>query len=203
MIFCVIKKMVTLTKHAEAREDTAYTFAALLNKQLYQLMKKSGLVLIAVLMVAAINAQSSYKSAIGGRFGTTYYDLFSVSFKTFITKPGALEFNAGFGSKSYEHDNKAVSGSVAIAYQHHFPIGNIEGFKWYIGGGAVVYNSNSDHDDYNGFGFGVFPTGGVDYKIGNIPLNVSADLRPTIFVTGPGYYNSYYGNFGIAARYTF
>jgi len=147
-------------------------------------------------------AQSDYKNAIGGRFGTTYYDLFSASFKTFITKPGALEFNLGVGGRSYDYDNAFVV-SASAAYQHHFPIGNIEGFKWYVGGGLMVYNAASNYDDYKGFGFGIFPTGGVDYKINKIPLDVSVDVRPTIFITAPGYYNSYYGNFGIAARYTF
>jgi hypothetical protein len=157
-------------------------------------------------------AQSDYKNAIGGRFGTTYYDLFSASFKTFITKPGALEFNLGVGGRSYDHGpnyvDKTFTISASAAYQHHFPIGKIEGFKWYVGGGLMIYNSRNDKDgnsdyDYNGFGFGLFPTGGVDYKIKSIPLNVSADVRPTIFITAPGSYNSYYGNFGIAARYTF
>ncbi|MFT4024308.1 MAG: hypothetical protein QM664_11050 [Flavihumibacter sp.] len=53
------------------------------------------------------------------------------------------------------------------------------GLQWYIGGGVAAYNSFSNKDYYRGFGLGLFPTGGVDYKFGNIPLNVSADFRPT------------------------
>ena len=168
-------------------------------------MKRILLLGIGVVSIAVMSyAQSDYKNAIGGRFGTTYYDLFSASFKTFVTKPGALEFNLGVGARSYDaHNTFAISASAA--YQHHFPIGNIEGFKWYVGGGLMVYNAsnNNPNKDYEGFGFGIFPTGGVDYKIKAIPLDVSVDVRPTIFIAAPGYYNSYYGNFGIAARYTF
>ena len=166
-------------------------------------MKKLLLLSIGIVALGLMTQAQDYKSAIGGRLGTTYYDVFTASYKTFITEPGALEFNAGVGGKKYDHDYRTFAVTASAAYQHHFPIGNIAGFKWYVGGGLMIYNATSDYDRLKGFGFGVFPTGGVDYKIGNIPLDVSADIRPTIFIAAPGYYNSYYSNFGIAARYTF
>ena len=62
----------------------------------------------------------------------------------------------------------------------------------------------SDYDDYDGFGFGIYPTGGVDYKFSNIPLNLTADIRPTFLVANPNNHNNgFIGNLGIAARYTF
>jgi hypothetical protein len=155
---------------------------------------------------ASLQAQdgSSYKNGIGLRAGGGYYDVIAASFKTFVTAPGAIEINVGFrpyGITGYSWFN--LSGSVS--YQHHFPIGSIEGFKWFIGGGATAFNTFSNYDHYKGFGLGIFPTGGVDYKFGNIPLNVSADIRPTISIIKPySYYNSFYaGNAGISARYTF
>jgi hypothetical protein len=154
-------------------------------------------------IVSASFAQSNsqdYKSAIGARLGSTYYDLLSFSYKSFITEQGALELNAGFGSKNYDYSTATLS--AAISYQHHFDIKPAPGLKWFVGGGLTVFNTFSDHHEYEGFGFGIFPTGGVDYKFNGIPLNVSADVRPTIHVVGPSYYNSFYGDFGIAARYT-
>ncbi len=154
---------------------------------------------------AAIHAQSDYKSAVGLRIGDGYYDLVSASLKIFLGKsPGALEVNIGFrnyGIPGYDWFN--VSGSVS--YQYHFNIGSIEGLKWFIGGGAIAFNTFSSYEDYKGFGIGVFPTGGVDYKFSKIPLDVSADIRPTIEVVKPyDYYSSFYlGNVGISARYTF
>ncbi len=149
---------------------------------------------------------SDYKSAIGGRFGNTYYDVFSFSYKTFITDPGALELNAGFGAKGYGNYNTATL-SAAISYQHHFDIKPVQGLKWFVGGGATIFNTfskkDNDYTGYSGFGLGIFPTGGIDYKFASIPLNLTADARPTFHVVSPGYYNSVYGNFGIAARYTF
>lgn len=169
-------------------------------------MKKSLLILVCSLGMAAFTyaQDGDYKSAIGGRIGGGYYDLVAGSFKTFITDPGALEFNVGFrpyGFTGYSWFNLSASAS----YQHHFPIGNIEGFRWFVGGGLTAYNTFSSHSDYRGFGLGVFPTGGVDYKFGNIPLNVSADIRPTISIVKPyDYYNGFYiGNGGLSVRYTF
>lgn len=152
-------------------------------------------------------AQSDYNSAIGGRIGG-YYDLVSASYKTHITEPGALEFNLGFrGYDRGAYDWATVA--FSFAYQHHFPIKPVPGLRWYVGGGLTAYHSFSDNDNLRGFGLGIFPTGGIDYKFEKIPLNLSADVRPTIGVAdpydAPGYkYRSFRGdNFGISARYTF
>lgn len=153
---------------------------------------------------------SDYKSGIGLRAGGGYYDIVSASYKTFITAPGALELNLGL---------RPYTGwfhlSFSGAYQHHFPIGSIEGFKWFVGGGLIGVNTFSKYDYDDGFRLGIFPTGGVDYKFANIPLNVSADIRPTYMIVRPDidkntypYYVSpysrfYAGNVGASVRYTF
>ena len=169
-------------------------------------MKKIVLLLIvAVSYSLNLKAQdgSDYKSAIGIRLGSTYYDVFSFSYKTFISAQGAIELNAGFGSKGYGEGNHASTLSFAGSYQHHFDIKPVNGLKWFIGGGATIFNTFSDNNTYEGFGFGIFPTGGIDYKFPTIPLNLTADVRPTFQIVTPSYYNSFYGNVGIAARYTF
>jgi hypothetical protein len=171
-------------------------------------MKKTVFVILAAIgFAASVNAQSDYKSAIGVRLGTEYWDLISASLKTFIIPQGALEFNAGFGSRS-RYSSNAGTVSASAAYQHHFDIKPVEGFKWFVGGGATIYNSfyknnNGLHNDYDGFGLALFPTGGVDYKFAKIPLNVSADLRPTFRLAGPSAYNSVYASVGVSARYVF
>lgn len=148
-----------------------------------------------------------YKRGIGLRAGGGYYDLIAASFKTFVTKPGAIELNLGFRPYTYSYVSSYnwFNLSLSASYQHHFPIGSVEGLKWFIGGGVTAFNTFSSYEDYKGFGLGVFPTGGVDYKFGNIPLNVSADFRPTISVIKPyDYYSRFYaGNVGASVRYTF
>ncbi len=76
--------------------------------------------------------------------------------------------------------------------------------KWYVGGGATVFHSSSKYDPFKGVSVGLFPTGGADYKFAKIPLNVSADWRPTFLVAKTDQYNGFYGDgFGVSARYTF
>jgi hypothetical protein len=166
-------------------------------------MKKIMLLLVLCAAAFISNAQKNggdYNAAIGARFGTTYYDIVSFSYKKFTNAKGALEFNAGFGSHGYGGYNTATL-SGALSYQWHFDI-PVEGLKWFVGGGATVFNTFSEGNDYEGFGFGLFPTGGIDYKFPTIPLNLTADVRPTFLVASPSYYNSVYTNFGFAVRYT-
>jgi hypothetical protein len=171
-------------------------------------MKRFFLALIAGVCISSVGVAQvngpDYKAGIGLRFGSGYYDAMSVSFKLFITEPGALEFNLGGRPYSYGRSNVSLSGS----YQHHFPIPNIEGFKWFIGGGLSFLNSivdddqNPGNDDFDeGFGMAIFPTGGVEYKF-KFPLAVSADFRPNIYLATP-YKDNFNPNFGVAARYTF
>jgi|ERR1700734_1658488 hypothetical protein len=157
-----------------------------------------------VYLMAAANAQSTYQSAIGGRIGDGYADLFSASYKTFVSDKGAIELNLGFRSYGVPHYSW-VDLSFSASYQYHFNIEAVEGLKWFIGGGLVAFNSFSSYSNYSGPGLGIFPTGGADYKFENIPLNLSLDFRPTLVLLKPyNYYNSFYpGNFGLSARYTF
>lgn len=165
-------------------------------------MKKITLLLAAVLFIGSSFAQD-YKNSIGIRLGSGHYDVAAVAFKTFITQPGALEFDLGIRPHS-RGNNDWVNLSFSGTYQHHFPIGDIQGFKWFVGGGAILSNTFSDYEDSKGFSAGIYPTGGVDYKLKNAPFAFSADIRPTIHVVnGAGYYNGFYANGGVTARYTF
>jgi hypothetical protein len=167
-------------------------------------------VLLVCGMLGTAFAQSDYKSAIGGSIRSGYHEVVSGSFKTFITDAGALEFNLGGRGRKYG-DFDWVTVAFSATYQHHFDIKPVPGLRWYVGGGLMMYNSFSDDDAYKGFGMGIYPTGGIDYKFANIPLNLSADIRPTISVVDPydshehGYdYRTFNGdNFGISVRYTF
>ncbi|MGK6349791.1 hypothetical protein [Parapedobacter sp. DT-150] len=149
------------------------------------------------------SAQSDYKNSIGIRLGSGYYDVIAAAFKTFITQPGALEFDLGIRPYSVG-DYDWTSVSISGTYQHHFPIGDIDGFKWFVGGGMVLSNTFSDFDDRRGFNAGIFPTGGVDYKLRNAPFAFSADIRPTVHVVrGYDYHSGFYANGGVTARYVF
>ncbi len=163
------------------------------------------LALVALFFTVGVFAQD-YKNSVGIRFGGGYYDLVGASFKTFISAPGALEFDLGVKpSQSYGGYSDGVTNlSISGAYQHHFPIANIEGFKWFVGGGAIIANTFSDYEDWSGVSVGIFPTGGVDYKLKNAPFAFSADVRPTAhFVKSYGGINGFLFNGGLTARYVF
>lgn len=149
-------------------------------------------------LTLGLSAQD-YKNSIGIRLGSGYYDVISASYKTFLTQPGALELN--FGIRPYSNwTNVSASG----AYQHHFQIANVEGLKWFVGGGLSLSNTFGRNGWDSGLNVGIFPTGGVDYKLKNAPFAFSADIRPTIHVVrGFDYYGSFYANGGVTARYVF
>ncbi len=148
----------------------------------------------------AAHSQSTYKSAIGLRAG---YPV-AVTFKQFLFDQGAIEAFAGY--RGYVGYGWFVTG---ITYQHHFPftIGSLEGFHWFIGGGAGVYFWNYNYtNDLARTSVGILAVGGVDYKFEKIPLNVTADIMPAFFV-GSNYRNGYSrfqaGLGALSARYTF
>ncbi|MBZ4188756.1 hypothetical protein [Niabella beijingensis] len=171
-------------------------------------MKKIFLFAAFLAAAAVATAQSNYKQAIGMRLSTnTEYDAVSASYKFFVSRPGAIELNLGFGDRRYHYfDERRNAPSVSFSgtYQHHFPIKPVPGLKWFVGGGLVFFNTSSKLDRYDGFGAGIYPTGGIDYKFSKIPLNLSADFRPTFHLTAPDGYNTVHPDaVGIAARFTF
>ncbi|WP_346237835.1 hypothetical protein ABDK00_002020 [Niabella insulamsoli] len=168
---------------------------------------KIKIALTATFICAAFSlfAQSDYKQSIGLRLGNGYYDVASAAYKTFLNNASALEFNLGINPDRVGGANW-TSVSAAGTYQHHFDIKPVAGLKWFIGGGIVLSNTFSKHDDYTGVGVGLYPTGGADYKFSKIPLAVSADVRPTLNIVEPfdyKRYNNFYPNVGVSARYTF
>jgi hypothetical protein len=170
------------------------------------------LVSLSVCCVASSFSQTNYHSAIGLRIGTGYSDLISASFKTFISGPGALEFNLGVKPATDYRTGCCVLNnssytilSFSASYQYHFPVPAVPGLQWFVGGGFTLTNTFSGNSDFSGIGLALFPTGGADYKFGKIPLDVSVDMRPTFRVASPplyNYENFYFPDFGFSARYT-
>ncbi|HMR84468.1 MAG TPA: hypothetical protein PKE30_15100 [Niabella sp.] len=160
-----------------------------------------------------INAQSDYKQAIGIRLNAhVAYDVLAASYKNFLSDHGALEFNLGFGGKNMYVPNSggqtSFSPGISItgAYQYHELIETPtnESLRWFAGGGLTIFNIFSKNDFYEGFGAGVFGTAGIDYKFKDSPINLTADWRPTVFLSAPSSFAPLQiGTLGIAARYTF
>lgn len=141
-----------------------------------------------------------YKTALGLRFGYPN----CISLKHFMSEPGAIEVFAGTARRSayYRWTN------IGVMYQHHSTISGAEGLRWYIGGGGALFFWNYDRgfarrNDYGSTSLGVIGVLGLDYKFADIPLNLSADWLPTIYL-GDVYENSFDPGYGsLSVRYTF
>tara|TARA_B100000497_G_C7523181_1_gene317786 strand:+ start:200 stop:697 length:498 start_codon:yes stop_codon:yes gene_type:complete len=151
-------------------------------------------ILFTVLSMKNSVAQN-YDTAIGLRFG---YPL-SASVKHFISETSALEGYIGYRSFStYSWTN--ISG----AYLNHKSFEKSDGLQWYYGvGGAAFlwsYQDNYFGEFTGGASLGVQGYLGLDYHFKDIPLNLSLDWIPTIFIDG--FSKGFTGDYGsIAARY--
>ncbi|MCW5924558.1 MAG: hypothetical protein KIS77_19730 [Saprospiraceae bacterium] len=142
-------------------------------------------------------SQKNYTNAIGLRLGYPT----SITYKHFISEPGAIEVFAGFRSYSgYGWFN------AAAAYEHHFDISGVDGLNWYAGGGVSAFFWNDrdnifvNNRDYKSTSIGVFGVIGLDYKFANAPLNLSVDWMPLVFLNGYG--SGFGGGYGaLSARY--
>jgi hypothetical protein len=150
----------------------------------------------AALLIGALQLGASaqggpgYTNALGirtefGSGGAT----FGFSGKHFFSAHDAGEAQLLFGSGVTD---------LGLEYQYHAPIGGAEGLQWYLGFGTAVRFASSTTWFY------VRPIGGLDYKLGTAPINLSFDWRPTILLSN-AYGGSRFtaGRFGLAARYAF
>jgi hypothetical protein len=162
-------------------------------------MKKLIFALALVLCcVFTVQSQSEYKTAVGLRLGYPA----AVSLKHFISEKGAVEAFVGFRGYTWV---RLIN--VGALYQHHSIISEVEGLKWYVGGGAGAWLWTYDKDfnfgaDYNNFNLGIMGCLGLDYKFADLPLNLSVDWVPTLIV-GDAYYGGFTAGYGaLSARYT-
>ncbi|MEO1518037.1 MAG: hypothetical protein AAFV95_23645 [Bacteroidota bacterium] len=149
-------------------------------------------ILLMLLCTADVQAQN-YQTAIGARLG---YPL-SASIKHFINESHALEGYIGTrGWSTYRWTN--ISG----AYQIHKPIEGVDGLQWYFGAGASVYFWNF-RDDFVGGEFSNLNLGlqgylGLDYTFSDVPISITADWIPSIFLGGfLGGFGGGYGTLGV------
>ncbi len=141
---------------------------------------------------AQMNNGTNYKTAIGVKVYPG-----AVTVKHFLAEGKAIE---GLGYLS--SDGFRVTG----LYELHYNLGDVEGLKWYVGGGGHLgIWSDSWKNKYPtreaGMALGVDGILGLDYKIKGAPLNLSFDWQPSFNLIGYNYFEGGWG--GLAVRYTF
>ena len=157
-------------------------------------MRKTFVLAFAFFAFAFASYTQNYSSAIGLRLGSPT----SISYKTFISEPAAIEIFGGFRRySSYGWFN------VAGVYEHHKAIESVEGLQWYVGGGASAFFWNYDNgflDPGSNTSIGLLGTLGLDYVFAEAPVNLSVDWMPFFFLNG--YDSGFGGGYGaLSARY--
>ncbi|MEM6801211.1 MAG: hypothetical protein AAF696_07385 [Bacteroidota bacterium] len=135
----------------------------------------------------------NYKRAIGLRLGYPT----SVTFKNFLNESHAIEAYAGTrGWSTYRWFN------VAGAYQFHKDIEGVDNLQYYFGAGASVFFWSFDFDSrFSSTTIGLQGYAGLDYSFDDIPLNISLDWIPTIYL-GSAFTSGFAGGFGtLGVRY--
>lgn len=166
-------------------------------------LKEFIVVLSFVFVASMATAQSNYKTSIGLRLGPSY----GFTIKHFISDKIALE---GLVTSRYYGlgawgSNPGIMFTGLAAW--HFPIGNIQGFNWFIGGGFHIgvlegYNNHPflrDNRPYILTGLDV--VGGVEYTLPNAPFTFQADLKPSIHLIE--YVGIWSDEVAVSVRYTF
>jgi hypothetical protein len=143
------------------------------------------LLIIAALMSANKLRAQDYRFALGVRLSNSSPTLNnSISGKYFVTEKTAVEGLVSFGSRF----------GMGALVQVHKPL-NVEGLRWFYGGG--LYVGFEDGDTYLG------PTGaiGLDYKFKTAPINLSIDWKPELDILPE--INFVPDAFGLTVRFTF
>ena len=146
----------------------------------------------------SMQAQRAYDSAVGARLG---YPI-SLSYKKYISEANALEANLSFSNNRNGYGWIGISG----AYLHHkeLDIEGIDNLNWYFGGGGSVlfwnYVSRSSRFRNANTAFSIDGYIGIEYTFEDLPLNITVDWTPSIFINGfIGGFGAGYG--AIAVRY--
>ena len=127
----------------------------------------------------------SYHTAVGLRgIGTS-----GLTVKHFTKQDVALEGIVGLWSNAI---------SATLLYEKHANAFDVEGLRWYYGGGGHVVARTHNHNHHKHYyehhighdngaaAFGLDGIIGIEYKIKPIPFAVSADLKPNIEVSSTG-----------------
>lgn len=150
-------------------------------------MKSIRKYIIGMTLIMTVNAicysqsfDSDYKYALGLRAGGPS----GITFKINTQSSNSVEFIAGFW---YDFIN------VTALFEKNAPAFNVDGMRWYFGGGGHLsfFTSKIEDDRWyyrrgEGYAIGIDGIVGLEYKIPPIPFAVSLDLKPFLEVDRVG-----------------
>lgn len=153
------------------------------------------LIALGLIIAGSSMAQAqSYRSAIGVRVG---YPL-SITYKKNTSAKNAIEVFGGF--RPHKNYNEF---RINAALQIHNPISEIKNLRWYYGAGLGLATYSFNNGFVGDTGASVTASGylGLDYSFEELPINLSVDWVPTLYIGGFG--SGFGGGYGaLAVRYT-
>jgi hypothetical protein len=162
-------------------------------------MKK--VILSAILFVVTIwstQGQDISKNTIGLRLGDNDGFGAEISYQRKLTDTNRLEFDLG-----WRNSNEVDALKLAGLYQW---VWNIDiGLNWYAGAGGGLGSWRYSDDEDSSSGTFVFLAGdlGIEYQF-DIPLQLSLDVRPEIYLLSGDYKETDFGpNLALSIRYRF
>lgn len=152
---------------------------------------KKAILLFAVMLSFGVSHAQEYNTGVGLRGGFAS----GVTLKHFISRTDALE-----GILATHYRGLLITG----LYQKHTPAFDVMGLNWFYGGGAHlgVYNGRYRRDWFENDGshavVGLDGIVGIEYKIQEIPISISVDLKPAFNLIG---HTGFAMDFAVSLRY--
>lgn len=151
------------------------------------------------LLTTEVQAQD-FKTAAGLRLGSP----FSLSVKHFFTENSAIEGFVGTRGYQIPFGGKIRFLHFGATYQRHQPLEVLEGLSAFYGAGASYILITAKGDSFNNSEnlIGINASGGLSYTFEDLPVNISLEWAPTVFIGENTLANGIaYAN--IAVRYVF
>ena len=154
-------------------------------------MKK--FILTLLIIIGIITLSKSQDNAIGVRLG--YGAEFSYQ-KNELFGGNRVEFDLGFAFE------RGLNGAIIYQWTWDLSYYIYDGFQWYLGtGGAFRYwHEENDKQENDYFNVGVALQVGIEYSFPTIPLQLSLDYRPVIYLSNK---NGWYDGICAGVRYKF
>ena len=145
-------------------------------------MKKQLILFLALFFVFAMESQAQdYSRSVGVRGGLGAF----VTYKQFVGTESAFELLGGFSFGDLY---------ASLVYEKHNEFTNdVSGLTWYWGLGPTILLSEG------GIGVGGLGAIGLDYSFEDIPLNISLDWMPHLYLIGGNGFEA--GGGGFSLRY--
>lgn len=178
------------TKIFELKNDSGEQNLRAENKSSFKWLKRSLLICLILVSSGLVQAQE-YRTGLGLRGGFSS----GLTIKHFVSGSNAIEGILGTHYRGF---------LLTGLYEKHTGAFDVSGMKWFYGGGVHLgvydgYYAHNWFDDNNSHAvMGIDGIIGLEYKIQEIPISISLDLKPALNLIG---YTGFYMDFALSLRY--